>query len=95
MQLVSTFLATNKMAVRGLVQGSPAFQLLIYDLGSGNVTAVQNPDGVASFGPPPATTPAAALRLPLPVGNPKSNTVAAPAYDASGNQTGVMLVRVP
>ena len=94
-QLVNTFLATNKMAVRGLAQGTTSFQLLIYDLGSGNVTAVQNPDGVASFGPPPATTPAAAVRLPLPVGNPKSNTVAAPAYDAAGHQTGVLLVRVP
>jgi uncharacterized protein (TIGR03437 family) len=94
-QLVSTFLATNKMAVRGLAQGTTNFQLLIYDLGSGNVSVVQNPSGVASFGPPPATTLAAAARLPLPVGNPKSNTVAAPAYDATGNQTGVLLVRVP
>jgi hypothetical protein len=38
---------------------------------------------------------AAAVRQPTPAGNPKSNTVAAPAYDASGKQTGMLLVRVP
>ena len=94
-QLVSTFLPTNKMVVRGLAQGSRNFQLLIFDLASGAATPVPNPDGVASFGPPQPATAAAAARLPLPVGNPKSNTVAAPTYDAAGNQTGIVLVRVP
>ena len=55
---------------------------------------VQNPDGVASFGPPVAIAGSEA-KLPTPVGNPKSNTVAAPAYDSGGNQTGILLVRVP
>ncbi len=54
MELVSPFVATNKLAARGLVQGTSNFQLLIFDLGTGNVSMVQNPDGVASFGPPVA-----------------------------------------
>jgi hypothetical protein len=98
-QLVGTFLATNKLVARGLATGTRNYQLVIFDLGAGTVATVQNPDGVASFGPPvPAAAPGVgpvALRLPVPVGNAKSNTVAAPAYDASGAQTGILLVRVP
>jgi uncharacterized protein (TIGR03437 family) len=91
-QLLGTFLATGKIAVRGLAQGT--YHLLIYDL-EGNVIAVPNPNGVASFGPPPATTAAAAARLPVPVANPKANTISTIAYDASGNQIGVLLAKVP
>jgi uncharacterized protein (TIGR03437 family) len=97
MQLVDTFLATNKLVARGLVQGGRNFRLLIIDLASGNVTEVQNPDGVDSYGPqqPATVTPGPAARLPVPVGNTKSNTVAAPAYNAAGKQTGILVVRVP
>ena len=94
-ELVGTFLATNKMVARGLAQGTRDFQLLVYDLGSGNVTAVQNPNGVASFGPLLPAATGAVVRTPAPVGNPKSNTVVAPAYDGSGNQTGILLVQIP
>jgi uncharacterized protein (TIGR03437 family) len=111
-QVVGNFLATGKIVARGLVQGSRNFQLLIFDLASNSVATVQNPDGVASFGPPQVAAPtpgggggaggpgggpggATAARLPIPVGNAKANTVAAPAYDDAGKQTGIMVVRIP
>jgi hypothetical protein len=109
-QLVGTFLSTNKLVARGLVTGSRNYQLLVFDLATQNVATVSNPDGVASFGPLQVVAtpgapgaggpggpggPGTLVRVPTPVGNAKANTVAAPAYDAAGKQSGMLLVRVP
>jgi len=70
--------------------------LVIYDLATGDVTVVPNPDGVTHFGPPPTANPAAAAATPgqLMSANARANTVNAVAYNGA-RQAGVMVVRIP
>lgn len=95
---LGVFLPTRKVVARAVRQR--ASQLVVYGLEDGSLTVVPNPDGVAAAGPVPAAaaggggTGAANLaRLLSP--NAKANTVAGVAYDAEGNQKGVMVVRIP
>ena len=95
---LDVFLATRKLVARAVrPRGS---QLVVYGLADGTLTVVPNPDGVASIGP------VQAAQLPNPAGgaanlarllapNAKANTVAGVAYDAEGNQKGIVVVRVP
>jgi hypothetical protein len=86
-------------------------QFLIYDVGTGDLAIVPNPEGVAAVGQPPARTqqpgqpgpgpgpgtPAQPLQ-PVPVLmhiGTKSNTVAAVGYGADGKQAGIVAVRIP
>ena len=88
--LVGFFPATRKIVARGISSDRKTSNLIIYDL-TGASTVVANPDGVASLG----GKPGAASTPRLLVAHPNSNSVAAAAYDANGNQTGVVLVTIP
>ncbi len=99
---LDVFLATRKLVARAVrPRGS---QLVVYGLADGSLTVVPNPDGVASIGPvPTAQAPnpnpnpggGAANLARLLAPNAKANTVAGVAYDAEGNQEGVIVVRIP
>ncbi len=88
--LVGYFPATRKIVARGISTDRLTSSLIVYDL-TGASKVVANPDGVASLG----GKPGAAASARLLVAHANSNTVAAAAYDAKGNQTGVVLVSIP
>ena len=79
-------LVTRKLAARGLKPGGS--NVVIYNLASGDITVVPNPDGVTSVGP----TGGGPLRLV--VANSRANTISAVAYSAA-RQAGIMVIRVP
>ena len=102
-QFVGFMPVTRKLVARGIREGNSGTQFLIYDLITGDLAAVPNPEGVAFVGPPPA-----AAQGPGPGGGPaqqqpvrtqdfsaKSNSIAAVTYDAERRQVGIITVRVP
>ena len=98
---LDVFLATRKLVARAV--RPRASQLVVYGLADGSLTVVPNPDGVVSVGPLPAGQAAnpvpnqggAANLARLLAANPKANTVAGVAYDADGNQKGIIVIRIP
>jgi uncharacterized protein (TIGR03437 family) len=84
-------LTTRKIIARALKQGGS--NLVIYDLLSNELAVVPNPEGVTSFGPPPAPqavgTPARLISA-----NSRANTAYAVTYNGN-RQTGIMVVRIP
>jgi hypothetical protein len=81
-------LATRKLVGRALKSG--AANVVIYDLVTGDITVVPNPNGVTHFGPP-----AAANQPPgLFSANARANTVSGVAYNGA-KQAGIMVVRIP
>ncbi len=91
---LDVFLATRKLVARAVRPRSS--QLVVYGLADGSLTLVPNPDGVASIGPAQANVAAGAANVArLLAPNAKANTVAGVAYDAEGNQKGIIVVRVP
>lgn len=80
-------LATRKLLARAIKPG--AASLVIYDLLSNELTVAPNPDGVTSFGPPPAAKAARVI-----ASNAQANTAYAVAYNGT-KQVGIMVVRIP
>lgn len=66
--LVDVFPATRKLVARGILEGNAGSQLLIYDLNTGDLAIVANPEGVAFIGAPPAQQPGGGGPLPGPGG---------------------------
>jgi hypothetical protein len=86
-------LATRKLVARALKAGGSS--VVIYDLVTGDVVVVPNPDNVTSIGPPAgaaATANANAARLVL--ANSQANTVSAVAYNGT-RQVGIVVIRIP
>lgn len=95
--LLGAFPATRKLVAVGTkASGS---NLLVFDLNTSSLVVVPNPAGVGFVGTRPAikaTAAAPAQTFPtILTPNSTANTVAAIGYDASGKQTGVILLRVP
>jgi uncharacterized protein (TIGR03437 family) len=89
--------ATRKLIARAVKAGGSA--AVIYDLVTGDVNVVANPDGVTSIGPPAgagggggSVPAAAAARVVL--ANAMANTIAAVAY-TNNRQVGIMVIRIP
>ncbi|MBI1791441.1 MAG: IPT/TIG domain-containing protein [Acidobacteria bacterium] len=99
MTQAGVFLATRKLVARGIKNGATGSQFLIYDLITGDLMVVPNPDGVAWVGPPPAQGPAQpgqpGAQIQQAAANAKANTVAAFTYGDDRKQNGVVVVRVP
>ena len=105
-QLLDIFPATRKVIARGIRTGNTGAQILIYDLATGDVTMVANPEGVAFVGTPPAVpgqpgqggggvpgqpqAPVIVLRS-----TPRAQTVEAVTYAADRRQNGILVIRVP
>jgi uncharacterized protein (TIGR03437 family) len=86
-------LATRKLVGRALKTGGA--NVVVYDLVTGDITVVANPDGVTHFGPPPAANPTAAAAAGLLMsGNARANTVNGVAYNGQ-RQAGIIVVRIP
>jgi uncharacterized protein (TIGR03437 family) len=91
-------LATRKLVARALKAGGSS--AVIYDLVTGDVVVVPNPDNVTSIGPPAAANAGggaggnAAVAARLVLANSQANTISAIAY-AGTRQVGVVIIRVP
>ena len=86
-------MATRKVLGRTVKSGGA--NVVIYDLVTGDITVVPNPDGVTHFGPPPTGNGAAAAAAGrLISGNARANTVSGVAYNGA-RQAGIMVVRIP
>src|SRR5205823_11111148 len=89
--------ATRKLIARAVKQGGS--NAVVYDLATGDVTVVPNPEGVTSVGPP-ATAPgggnagAAVTAARVVLANAMANTISAVAY-TKNRQVGIMVIRVP
>ncbi|MCU1235332.1 MAG: hypothetical protein JWP63_3299, partial [Candidatus Solibacter sp.] len=77
--------ATHKLIARAVKQGGSA--AVIYDLVTGDVNVVTNPENVTSIGPP-----AGQSRVVL--ANAMANTISAVAYNGN-RQVGIMVIRIP
>jgi hypothetical protein len=81
-------LVTRKIVGKALKQGGSS--LVIYDLVTGDLTVVPNPEGITSIGPANGAAAAAGLAF----SNSRANTVSAVAYNGN-RQAGIIVVRVP
>jgi hypothetical protein len=86
---------TRKLAARGN-RGAQGSQLLLYDLVTGDLTVVPNPEGVVFAGMAPGQPgtppqPAVVMQSLLT----KANAVVAAGFDAERRVAGLMLVRIP
>lgn len=90
----------RKLIARGMLAGNAGAQILIYDLFSGDLEIVPNPEGVAILGPLPPTPqtpgqpPQQQINVPVRF-NPKTNSLEALAYGEDRRQRGVAIVRIP
>jgi hypothetical protein len=95
--LLGAFPATQKLV--GLAVKAAGASLFVLDLNANDLTVVPNPTGVVFVGERPATkATAAAPAQTFPtilVPNSTANTLAAIGYDATGTQTGVLVLQVP
>lgn len=96
-QFVGILPATRKLVARGNRTGGSQF--LVYDLSTGDLDIIPNPEGAAYVGnaPVPAQPgqpapqqPPAMMRV-----NPKANTIEAVTLNEARATTGAMLVRIP
>jgi hypothetical protein len=107
---VGIFANTRKAVARGTRTGNIGSQYLIYELGNGELTLAENPEGVAFVGvlPPQGgggqggggqgggvVAPGPAVIQVPQVVNSKSNIVTAIAYGANRQPVGIVAVRVP
>lgn len=99
-QLLSTFPVTRKLLTRGTRTDPAGSQLLLYDMVTGDLQILPNPDGVswvgqvpnapAGPGQPPPQQPAP----PIQHFSPRSNAVHVMGYGANRQAAGMILVRV-
>jgi hypothetical protein len=105
-QALGVFPATRKLLARGNRMGGTGSQFLIYDLVTGDLEIVPNPEGVAFVGAPPAQGPGGMPggggvpgQQPAPQvtfrANPRAHTVAAITYNSERRQNGVLVIRLP
>lgn len=102
-QLLDIFPATRKVIARGIRTGNTGAQILIYDLATGDVTVVANPDGVGFVGNPPAQAGGGGGGVPgqpqAPMivlrSTPRAQTVEAVTYSPERRQNGILVIRVP
>jgi len=89
--------ATRKLVARGAKIEPAGTQILIYDLLSGDLQIVANPDGVAFVGALPNVPgqpgQPAQQQPALQNVNPKSNAITVVGFDAQRRPVGVLLVR--
>ncbi len=88
----------RKLAARGVLAANAGAQILLYDLLTGDLEVVPNPEGVAWAGPVPQPAPTPGqppqplANVPIRV-NAKANTIEALAHGADRRQRGVLVVR--
>jgi uncharacterized protein (TIGR03437 family) len=88
-------LATRKLVARALKAGGSS--VVMYDLVTGDVLVVPNPDNVTGIGPPPAANGGgaqAATAGRVVLANAQANTVSAVGYNGN-RQVGIILIRIP
>jgi hypothetical protein len=85
-------LATRKLVARALKAGGSS--VVIYDLATGEVVVVPNPDNVTGIGPPAGGGAQALTAARLVLANSQANTVSAVAYNAN-RQVGIIVIRIP
>jgi uncharacterized protein (TIGR03437 family) len=84
--------ATHKLIARAVKPGGSA--AVIYDLVTGDVNVVTNPDNVTSIGPAAAPAGAAVTAARVVLANAMANTISAVAYNGN-RQVGIMVIRIP
>jgi hypothetical protein len=104
-QILDVFQSTRKLLARGIRTGASASQVLVYDLVSGDLEIVPNPDGVAFIGALPAAAPvqpgqpgqpgAGAQAVQLQRVNPKANAVVAVGFNAERKPVSLVYYRIP
>lgn len=97
-QLLNTFPVTRKLLARGTRSQPAGSQLLLYDMVTGDLQILPNPEGISWVGqvpnvpaqgqPPQPQTP------PLQHFSPRSNAVHVMGYGANRQPAGMILVRV-
>jgi hypothetical protein len=95
---MTIFPATRKLIARGTRTDPAGTQILIFDLVSGDLQIIPNPENVAFVGQVP-NVPAqpgqpAQQQPALQNVNPKSNAVTMVGFDAQRRPWGVLLVKV-
>jgi hypothetical protein len=97
-QPLTIFPATRKLIARGTKIEPAGTQILIYELVSGDLQIVANPEGVSFVGQAPNAPgqpgQPAQQQVVLQNVNPKSNAVTMVGFDAERRPVGVLLVRV-
>ncbi|MEO8370100.1 MAG: IPT/TIG domain-containing protein [Candidatus Solibacter sp.] len=86
-------LATRKLISRAIKPGGSS--VVVYQLGTGDVAVVPNPDNVTSLGPAVAANGAnAANAARVVIANAQANTISAVAYNGN-RQVGIVVIRIP
>jgi uncharacterized protein (TIGR03437 family) len=97
-QLLGTFPVTRKLLARGNRTDPAGSQLLLYDMVSGDLQILPNPEGVSWVGQVPNAPapgqPAQPQTPPLQHLSPRSNAVHVMGYGANRQPAGMILVRV-
>jgi len=97
-QPMTIFPATRKLIARGTRTDPAGTQLLVYDLVSGDLQIIPNPEGVSFVGQAPnAPGQPGQPAQPQPALqniNPKSNAVTMVGFDGQRRPVGVLLVQV-
>ncbi len=97
--LIGVVPAVRKVVARGVLGNNAGSQFLVYDLQSGDLQIVKNPEGVVWVGPAPATPPTPgqapqpAAQIPVRF-NPKANSVEAIALGEDRRQVGVLVLKL-
>ena len=95
---IAVYPATRKLLARGTKTNPAATEFLLYDLVSGDLTIIPNPEGVSFVGQLPAVAGAGGggggqVQV-LQRANVKANVMEAVTYSAVRKQTGVILIQV-
>ena len=97
-QMVAVYPNTRKLLARGTKANPSATQFLLYDLVTGDLTIIPNPEGVSFVGQlagVPASGGAPAIAgVTLQRANVKANAMEAVTFTTDRKQTGVMLIQV-
>jgi uncharacterized protein (TIGR03437 family) len=98
-QLLSTFPVTRKLLARGTRTDPAGSQLLLYDMVTGDLQILPNPEGVSWVGQVPNTPPGPGQppqqpAQPMQQFSPRSNAVHVMGYGANRQPAGIILVRV-
>lgn len=101
-QLLNTFPVTRKLLARGNRSEPAGSQLLLYDMVTGDLQILPNPEGIAWVGqvpnvPTPGQMPGQTPQQPTPPlqhFSPRSNAVHIVGFGANRQPSGVLLVRI-